>query len=35
MSFFVTRPERPVPWIALMSTLCSAAIFLTRGVDFR
>ncbi len=35
MSFFVTRPESPVPGIVLMSTLCSAAILRTNGVDFR
>jgi hypothetical protein len=33
MSFFVTRPEMPVPWMRLMSTLCSFAIFLTSGED--
>ena len=31
MSSFVTRPEMPVPWIWLISTLCSLAIFLTSG----
>ena len=31
----MTRPARPVPAIALMSTLCSAAIFRTNGVDLR
>src|SRR3954453_6092522 len=35
MSFLVTRPDSPVPWMALMSTLCSAAILRTTGVDFR
>src|SRR3954452_17491931 len=35
MSFLVTRPASPVPWMALMSTLCSAAILRTTGVDFR
>ena len=33
MSFFVTRPEMPVPVMRLMSTLCSFAIFLTSGED--
>src|SRR4051812_30495422 len=35
MSFLVTRPASPVPGIALISTLCSAAIFRTTGVDLR
>src|SRR3954464_577239 len=35
MSFLVTRPASPVPGMALISTLCSAAIFRTTGVDFR
>src|SRR5215212_7236042 len=35
MSFFVTRPARPVPGTALISTLCSAAIRRTTGVDLR
>src|SRR5688572_28402629 len=35
MSFLVTRPESPVPGIVLMSTLCSAAILRTNGVDLR
>src|SRR3982750_2083651 len=35
MSFLVTRPARPVPGTALMSTWCSAAILRTSGVDFR
>src|SRR5215203_1390516 len=35
MSFFVTRPDSPVPGMELMSTLCSAAIFRTKGVDLR
>ena len=34
-SFRVTRPARPVPWIAPISRLCSAAILRTSGVDFR
>src|SRR6266545_3208248 len=34
MSSFVTRPPRPVPWIAEISTLCSEAIFRTSGDDF-
>src|SRR5919107_798277 len=35
MSFLVTRPANPVPGMALISTLCSAAIFRTSGVDLR
>src|SRR5690349_19098735 len=35
MSFLVTRPASPVPGTALISTLCSAAILRTTGVDFR
>src|SRR5918995_7221378 len=35
MSFLVTRPAKPVPGTVLMSTLCSAAIFRTSGVDLR
>src|SRR3982750_2178835 len=35
MSFLVTLPARPVPDTALMSTLCSAAILRTSGVDLR
>src|SRR5688500_7739944 len=35
MSFLVTRPASPVPGTVLMSTLCSAAIFRTSGVDLR
>src|ERR671915_2016648 len=35
MSFLVTRPARPVPGTVLISTLCSAAIFRTSGVDLR
>src|SRR5438876_11761501 len=34
MSFFVTRPETPDPWICEMSTLFSAAILRTSGEDF-
>src|SRR5690242_3024560 len=34
MSFLVTRPLRPVPSSLEMSTLCSWAIFRTRGLDF-
>src|SRR5579859_3831878 len=34
MSFFVTRPETPEPWIREMSTLFSAAILRTSGEDF-
>src|SRR5690348_10236770 len=34
MSFFVTRPETPEPWICEMSTLFSAAILRTSGDDF-
>src|ERR1051325_4021259 len=34
MSFFVTRPETPEPWIEEMSTLFSAAILRTSGEDF-
>src|SRR5438046_9911641 len=33
MSFFVTRPETPEPWIWEMSTLFSAAILRTSGED--
>src|SRR5215218_5342503 len=35
MSFLVTRPASPLPGMALRSTLCSAAIFRTRGVERR
>ena len=35
MSFLVTRPASPVPGMELRSTLCSAAIFRTNGVDLR
>src|SRR5580765_4129773 len=35
MSFLVTRPARPVPGTVLMSTLCSAALLRTSGVDLR
>src|SRR6267142_848574 len=34
MSCFVTRPAYPLPGMREMSTLCSAAIFRTSGVDF-
>jgi hypothetical protein len=34
MSFFVTRPLRPVPSSFEMSTLCSWAILRTSGLDF-
>src|SRR6266853_2968336 len=33
MSCFVTRPAKPLPGMREMSTLCSAAILRTRGVD--
>ena len=33
MSSLVTRPAMPVPWICVMSTLCSLAIFRTSGDD--
>src|SRR3954453_18288947 len=35
MSFLVTRPASPVPGMALISTLCSAAILRTTGPEFR
>src|SRR6185295_17790981 len=35
MSFLVTRPARPLPGIALISRLCSAAILRTNGVERR
>src|SRR5712671_690179 len=35
MSFLVTRPAWPEPLKREMSTLCSAAIFRTSGVDLR
>ena len=34
MSFFVTRPLMPVPWIVEMSTLLSLAMRRTSGDDF-
>src|SRR5438552_16504240 len=34
MSCFVTRPAYPLPGIREISTLCSAAILQTCGVDF-
>src|SRR5690349_3271609 len=33
MSFLVTRPLMPDPWICEISTLCSCAILRTRGDD--
>src|SRR6266536_6048553 len=33
MSCFVTRPAKPLPGMREMSTLCSAAILRTSGVD--